>query len=94
MLVQASVPGHQGLPVSEDLAQARLRVTRVQQALTALSVSHRARPMHLAQLACVSVSVLNNAATLRLGLMLDDMRVLVLGALSQAGAASAEVLAS
>ena len=47
-----------------------------------------------AQLACVSVSVLNNAATLRLGLMLDDMRVLVLGALSQAGAASAEVLAS
>ena len=56
--------------------------------------SPRGAAMPPAQLACVSVSVLNNAATLRLGLMLDDMRVLVLGALSDAGAASAEVLAS
>ena len=44
MLAQASVAGHQALPVSEDLAQARLRVARVQQALAALSVSHRAPP--------------------------------------------------
>ena len=44
MLAQTSVAGHQALPVSEDLAQARLRVALVQHALAALSVSHRAPP--------------------------------------------------
>jgi hypothetical protein len=44
MRVEARVEGGQALPVSVELAQARLMVVRVQQALAALSVSHRAPP--------------------------------------------------